>query len=399
MDNAGHSGDSDDTGVAGDAEDTDDTDDANDAQDTEDDTTDTDDAQGTEDDTTDTDDAHYAHNLHDTDPSHLGGLNALVAECRHPMHNTSCGPGQPPTWPRASLRNVDNHSKQDIVLLVMEWAAHSGVGAFKPTLPGGGDNRPAAGELRALFRKHRSPGQPADELVPRYPSGPLPEMACFDPDECQCLRYDVGDQGGGGGGSGNHEEKEQGQPSNPDAEKSAFPPPPPPPPPLLLQPARFFRSSCHPGKPRGFVPIGGARRHGGFYSSHSHWRGLLDGGVGEPAQCVWMRQHWPPRGGGGEEGSEEEGVKGRRPCLVTTYRRAVVVCDNDSSRWTTRWDRPGAVLPPTHDWFHAMGPDTYHRSRGVPKPCRDAACINYYKRPKTVECDHAQANLHKDCHH
>ena len=94
----------------------------------------------------------------------------------------------------------------------------------------------------------------------------------------------------------------------------------------------------------------------------------------------------------------EEGVKGRRPCLVTTYRRAVVVCDKDSSQWT-RWDRPGALLPPTHDWFHAMDPDTYNPPRGVPPRCRDRACINYYKRPKTVECDHSQANLHEACRH
>ncbi len=368
-DDTRNGGNSNNTSDTGNAEDTDDTGSANDTEDTED--------------ASDTDDTYDAYDLYDTDPSHLGGLNALIAECRHPMHNTSCGPGQPPTWPRARLQNVDNHNKQDMVLLVMEWAAHSGVGAFKPT-PLGGDNRPAARELRALFHKYRSPGQPAEELVPRYPSGPLPEMACFDPGARQCLRYDVGDQGSSG--SGNEEEKEeqqQQQRGTPDVDIGT-------PTPLLLQPARFFSSSCHQGKPRGFVPVGGARRHD-FYSRHCYWRGLDRGG--EPGQCVWMRQHWP-RGGDGE--GSEEGVKGRRPCLVTTYRRTVVVCDNDSSKWTP-WDHPSARLPPTHDWFHAMDPDTCGQPRCAVPPCKNRACINYYKRPKTVECLHSQARLHEGC--
>ena len=354
-------------------------------------TGDTDESNGTEvdteesnhDDTEESDSTDVAYDSGSSDNTHnRHDLDALVAECRHPMHNTSCNPREAPTWPRARLQNVDNHKKQNFVLLVLEWAPHSGVGAFKPTPPDR-DDRPAAGELRALFQRYRRPGQPAEELVPRYPSGPLPEMACFDPDSCGCLRYDVGDQGG----SGNDEEKEQR--GTPDAGNGA--------PPLLLQPPRLFRSNCHPGRPRGFVPAGGARRHR-FYSSHCYWRGMDRGG--EPSQCVWMRQHWP-RVGEDSEGSvkdSEGSVKGPRPCLVTTYRRAVVVCDKFSSQWTY-WIHPRAALPPTHDWFHAMDPDSYVQSRGAGPRCKDRACINYYKRPKTVECNPTEADLHGACTH
>jgi len=138
------------------------------------------------------------------------------------------------------------------------------------------------------------------------------------------------------------------------------------------------------------MPTGAARRHD-FYSAHCHWRGVDQGG--EPGQCVWMRQHWPQ--GGGEESEESTKGPGSGPCLVTTYRRAVVV--RDGSHWPG-WHRNGARLPPTHDWFHAMDPDTYMKPQGTPPRCKDRTCLNYYKRPRTIRCADAEANLHLDCH-
>ncbi len=189
--------------------------------------------------------------------------------------------------------------------------------------------------------------------MPRYPLGPLPEMACFDPGKCSCLRYDVGAQGN----SDDEENKLGGAPDVGDGPSSGKQPR-----------ATFFLGNCYPRRHSGFVPAGAARLHD-FYSSHCHWRGVDRGG--EPSQCVWMRQHWPQ--GGGEESGP--------PCLVTTYRRAVVVCDNASSQWTS-WHRARARLPPTHDWFHAMDPDSYGQLRGTVPRCEDRACLNYYKRPR-----------------
>lgn len=57
-------------------------------------------------------------------------------------------------------------------------------------------------------------------------------------------------------------------------------------------------------------------------------------------------------------------------CLVTNYIRKVRVCENTDH------------LNPSHEWFHAMDPDTYDYPGAVP-PCRDEDCMNYHRRPVT----------------
>ncbi|KAL7936005.1 hypothetical protein V8C35DRAFT_333198 [Trichoderma chlorosporum] len=105
-------------------------------------------------------------------------------ECQDPSHDTRCTAEEAPTWPRARLQFAE--LCPDLVILLLEWKPHSGLDTFTPTA----DGRALASEMRALFRKYRQ--GPADILFPSYPSNPLPEMACFGPATCNCLRYDNG---------------------------------------------------------------------------------------------------------------------------------------------------------------------------------------------------------------
>ncbi|KAK4038516.1 hypothetical protein C8A01DRAFT_17413 [Parachaetomium inaequale] len=243
-------------------------------------------------------------------------LDDFAVECRHPIHDRRCRPAQAPTWPRARLQTSRNHETTSVVL-VLEWAPHSGVGAFVR----GPHGRPLAAELRSLFQGYRQQGQPAEILMPAR-LGQLPEMVCFDPNTCRCLHYETG----------NSIDDPQGQRAADAADL-------------------------------GFLSLDCLGRH-----SHRNDIRLY----GDCDRTVEMRQHWPRRG------------REPPPCLITTYRHRVVVCD-DIMAWTT--GPGGTKLHPTHEWFHAMDPDTYPRPLGHELPlCKDRGCMNYYKRPRMVSC-------------
>lgn len=92
-----------------------------------------------------------------------------------------------------------------------------------------------------------------------------------------------------------------------------------------------------------------------------------DHGYGQNGQRIDMGKHWPM----GTCNSV---------CLVTTYQRDVLVCH--------KIDRN--KIKPTHEWFHAMDPETYPRRRanyGLPL-CKDKGCMNYYRRPKFFKCSY-----------
>ncbi|KAI2629579.1 hypothetical protein GGR54DRAFT_635761 [Hypoxylon sp. NC1633] len=59
-------------------------------------------------------------------------------------------------------------------------------------------------------------------------------------------------------------------------------------------------------------------------------------------------------------------------CLITTYQLEIPFC--------RKTDRRGTINP-THEWLHAMDPDTYpHLKDNCTKPlCKDKDCINYYR--------------------
>ncbi|KAK3944757.1 hypothetical protein QBC46DRAFT_437390 [Diplogelasinospora grovesii] len=244
-----------------------------------------------------------------------------VIECHDPSHDTRCTADEAPTWPRARLRAAGFDPK--LVVLNLEWEPHSGLDIFT-FLPGG---RVPAPELRALFRRYRQEGQPAGVLLPSYPSNPLPEMTCFDPNKCLCLHYEMGDNG---------------KKPLPSAAASAKDP-----------------SGQHIGKfvhDEEEVKCGALHYHGRRY------------GRGRNGAEVSMIRHWP-RGN----------YKREWGCLKTKYQRDVLVCKKTDS---------DKKLTPTHEWLHAMDPDTYPRPHdGYTLPlCKDKGCMNYYKRPRSLTC-------------
>ncbi|KAI2468891.1 hypothetical protein F4781DRAFT_396231 [Annulohypoxylon bovei var. microspora] len=111
--------------------------------------------------------------------------NAFNIECHHPSHDIRCMPDQPPTWPRARLRDSKCDSRR--IILCLEWAPHSDLDTFTIT-----DRQVPAPEMRELFRRYREGA--ASIFLPSSPSDPLPEMACFDPKTCRCLHYETGQQ-------------------------------------------------------------------------------------------------------------------------------------------------------------------------------------------------------------
>ncbi|KAL2132339.1 hypothetical protein VTI74DRAFT_3943 [Chaetomium olivicolor] len=101
--------------------------------------------------------------------------------------------------------------------------------------------------------------------------------------------------------------------------------------------------------------------------THECWRNRFRWGS---TQRITMGQHWP-------QGPESPA------CLITSYRRHVMVLDPNHLNPTGY-----TMLHPTHDWFHAMDPDTYglapfHTIRRV---CKDRNCMNYHKRPAVFSC-------------
>ncbi|KAI1209881.1 uncharacterized protein F4807DRAFT_424740 [Annulohypoxylon truncatum] len=99
-------------------------------------------------------------------------------------------------------------------------------------------------------------------------------------------------------------------------------------------------------------------------SSHSLERNY---GLGHNGQRVDHTKHFPMG-------------FGKPTCLVTRYQRDITVCLTTDSR--------SGIIPPTHEWFHAMDPDTYpHPNNPHALPlCKDEKCMNYYKKPYTY-CD------------
>ena len=263
-----------------------------------------------------------ARQQHKPGDGRQGCLDGFLIEGHHRLHHSSCSIENTQTRPGARLR--DNKAGS-AVYLVMEWAPHSGVRAFSRTP----DGCPVAAELRTLFQKYREPGQPAEVLTPRNPSGSLPEMACFDPGSCRCLRYETGTH--------NHQDSDFVGANDAPAQWPKF----------------FSRDCRHP--------------------PHSHLRRQDQYLGANPNEAVWLSQHWP------------KGTRKRRngPCLITTYERTVAVCDEVSQECGST--RP----PPTHSWFHAMDPDTYPDPMysGAPR-CKAKSCMRYYKRHGAFYCIH-----------
>lgn len=221
-------------------------------------------------------------------------------------------------------------------MLVLDWSAHSSGNsdAFTWTSTG----RPFASDMRPLFQKYRQQG-PADALVPMHPLGPVPEMVCFDPDKCRCLHYYTGDK-----------------PEDLQAPGAADGP--------RQHPKLFLRDDC----PAHWNAAGCSYRR---ISPFIAWN---------TERTIRMSQHWP-RGGLAA------------PCLITTYRCVVEICDKGIWNGTN-----SSRTRPEHGWFHALDPDTFPRPPGHSLPlCRDGGCMNYYKRPKACGCMRVPFDMFAPC--
>ncbi|OTA94456.1 hypothetical protein M434DRAFT_265638 [Hypoxylon sp. CO27-5] len=90
-------------------------------------------------------------------------------------------------------------------------------------------------------------------------------------------------------------------------------------------------------------------------------------------QKIRMTKHWP-RG------------ECNPICLVTSYQQEIPVCRKTDGGGGGGGG--GGKINPTHTWLHAMDPATYPRptSRHASPLCKDMSCMNYYQRPKSIDC-------------
>lgn len=200
---------------------------------------------------------------------------------------------------------MDTLSPGPVVVLSLEWEPHSGLGALTLTR----DKRVPASEIRALFAKHRR--GPASVLLPSDPSSPVPEMRCFDPHECVCLRYEMG-----------HDNKARGE----EIRSTVFSP-------------QYYRSyygrQC-------------------YESSHMLWRSQ----GARSHQLVRAGVHWQTLSNNGP------------PCLTSHYVRQILVCPwADGSRMNPPHEWLHAMDPDTYDQAVPLCRDegcmNYTRGKGV----------------------------------
>jgi hypothetical protein len=222
-----------------------------------------------------------------------------------------------------------------MVVLVLDWSAHSGdTDALTWTSTG----RPFASDMRTLFQRYRQQG-PADALVPMHSLSSLPEMVCFDPNKCRCLHYHTGDS-----------REDLDAPGAADGARQHS--------------KLFLPDDCpaHQHRPSASY----TRTNPGLWWTFE--------------RTIRMRQHWP------------RGTLAA-PCLVTTYRCTVNICDKGI--WTST---SSFKSHPTHGWFHALDPDTFPRPPGHSLPlCKDMGCMNYYKRPKAFSCKYMPFDMFATC--
>ncbi|KAI1799770.1 hypothetical protein F4811DRAFT_567764 [Daldinia bambusicola] len=209
--------------------------------------------------------------------------------CHDRSHDMRCTSSSAPSWPRARLRVY----MLDWIYLVLRWEPHTGPNFFTSTP----DGRIPAAELRAVFRKYRE--GLASMMLPSYPPGSLPEMACFS-DDCTWIRYEMEDD---------------------EAQQST-------------------------AKPQTYEPTV-----------------CIMARDGQIKQEVLMTRHYPRHTGS--------------LCLQTTYEVLIPIC-----RTTDGHD----TINPTHEWLHAMDPDTYpHPESSCIKPlCKNKDCIDYYRMRKPL---------------
>ncbi|KAI4863198.1 hypothetical protein F4820DRAFT_459700 [Hypoxylon rubiginosum] len=96
---------------------------------------------------------------------------------------------------------------------------------------------------------------------------------------------------------------------------------------------------------------------------YAYHRLNLGYGYGDNARKIQLRNHRPK-----DEADSE--------CLITSYKRDILVCPKEDNN----------KINPTHPWFHAMDPDTYHRPEQSLPLCKNKNCMHYYRGPRSFKC-------------
>lgn len=287
-------------------------------------------------------------------PDFCKAVSDFHVVCKDPSHKFAC---KSTSRIASSEESCNDHTRPCARLQInqnsalLRWTPLTLVLCWKPysstkilTAPENGQIE--ATKLRELFAEYGK--NAARFIVPGPSQNPLPEMLCFDPDECGHILYRNG--------------------KRPEA-----------------TPYTRLRTP-HPSSKNG--PVTNTE----YCSDADHQDPSRFTGLG------WTQHHVEFNEARGQSGiyvhecDERHDSQDTTRCLMTSYRRAISLDVVDSRR-------PGA-LNPSHEWFHAIDQDSYpniRAGRRDPWPsvtayldtcstttrprCPDAACRNYYQSP------------------
>jgi len=302
-------------------------------------------------------------------PQYQGAM--LLRVCRHPSHMPiSHSPddfdtegGATPDTRRIRMPTVRPHAvlqrKADCAVMHMTWAGHL------PLKPGpdsgscsGSWRRPAAADMAARLGELRSGA--AEYIIPQSALNQVPEMRCFDRNQCCCL--DFGDQ---------DDQDDQDLPVDNNAQ------------PVPLEGDN--NKDNHVGGEKGCRAVPSARLFPipSSSSSSSHCRS-------EAERLGKIRAHVTRTALSFAFGIRAGWQASIRPCPATT-----VGCLEIGYQ---RWVACATMLHPSwsaadYSWFEALDPDSYRlcedgEARGS-LWCPDPTCTNYYRyleRPLVRKC-------------
>lgn len=291
----------------------------------------------------------------------IKALEQIEWVCTHESHNFPCKVGHPrmgaicpsawlePTFPRVKI-GVDQagggaREVRARLTLDISWRPHSGRLQW-PLKKGVRQLETDAVGMRELAAFFGQAG--ARVMLPEQKDGYIPEMLCFDPDTCSCLRYEGGVSAGEVSGS------------------------------KVQNHAQCLRRPVKSAHIRGMYQRE-TRHHYTFDQNKD------DESSVEIVQCD------DPYGGPGAVSK----------CIATCYKRSIYVGEFGSK--DVLESRAGLEQAPTHEWFHAVDRDSYERPLDVPRAaertslrpqCSDPKCSRYVGKTGTChEIERAQGFL------
>lgn len=274
---------------------------------------------------------------------YINALEGIEWVCTHESHNFPCRVGHPrigpialsawlePTFPRVKIR-VDQEGGPVVAVrarltLDISWCPHSGRLQW-PFQKGIRQLETDAAGMRELAVFLGQAG--ARVMLPEQKDGYMPDMLCFDPDTCSCLRYEGGVSAG----------QDHAQ--------------------CLQRPVK----SAHIR---------------GLYQRETRHHHTFDQNKDDKSSVEVFACDDPYKG-----------PRAVSKCIATCYKRSILAGEFSSIEVLT-W-RADLELAPTHEWFHAVDRDSYERPLNVPRAakrtslrpqCNDAKCSRYVGKAGT----------------